>query len=177
MPGTTAAPLTCNLFPSRLQEDILASRNLPTVSKPFYLKLFHSFIDHRVSPSGGRWALDIGDGRRLWWQSRLVQHQEICEHERSQLEKWTAQNCWWPLHVCPILWQVSKPNLCINGWLLAEKKIRLPGNDTTLEFLIEVLLPINFVISPPFVSRRVWRYLKATVCRRSACLCTISTMV
>jgi hypothetical protein len=62
----------------------------------------------------------------------LVQQQEISEHERSELEKWTAQLCWWPLYVCPILWQGSKPNVCIDGRLLSEKEIRLSGKITTL---------------------------------------------
>jgi hypothetical protein len=76
MLGITAAPLTCNLFQSRLQWDTLASRNSPKVSsKPFFYKLFQLYdyyLHNRIS-SGWHWAVDVGDGQRLRQQTRLVQ--------------------------------------------------------------------------------------------------------
>jgi len=45
MLGTTAAPLACNLSPSRPLRDTLASRNLPRVSISFYSKLCHSLSE------------------------------------------------------------------------------------------------------------------------------------
>jgi hypothetical protein len=122
------------------------SKFAKSLLKPSYLKLFHlKLLKCRIRLSSEHWALDIWDGQGLRWKSRLVQHQEFSEHERSELEKRTAQLCWWPLHVCPILWQVGEPNLCIDGWLLSEKKIRLPGNFTTFSILKFVFLLIQLI--------------------------------